>query len=62
MGQPFLNDNSGSRPTALASWDWQNRQGAHARRAVDDKGAGRLRAANMPDGRRLGTLYSVRKC
>ena len=26
------------------------------------KGAGQLRATNMPDGRRLGALYSVRKC
>jgi hypothetical protein len=25
------------------------------------KGAGQLRATNMPEGRRLGALYSVRK-
>jgi len=43
MGQPFLNGDSGSRPTALGFMRLAEPTGSARLRAVDDNGAGRLR-------------------
>ena len=61
MGQPFLNDDSRIQADRVGVHAIGRTDRERTPCAVDDKGAGQLRAASMPDGPRLGALYSVKK-